>query len=195
MRKLFISFLVFVCAQCYANDVIVTMTQDKIEGKIIEVSDSEIKYKKASNPDGPTFVIKMDKVSTIVYENGEVDVVKQDAKEQKGTVFNKDEKVAEERKDKNGVGKLFYDKISHNGKIRKMYHNEDCSVVMDDYQFGDFLALNCPEASHIRAKGKTLCGISGLLCVILPPVGIPMAVNSVRLTRSALPEYNKSCAE
>ena len=56
----------------WAQDIIVTKDALKIEAKILEVSKSEIKYKKTSNMDGPTFVLSTDEISTIIYSNGEV---------------------------------------------------------------------------------------------------------------------------
>lgn len=56
----------------FAQDVIITKQSTRIDAKIVEVSDTEIRYKKHSNPDGPVFVINTEKVSSVLYENGEV---------------------------------------------------------------------------------------------------------------------------
>lgn len=56
----------------YAQDIIVTTDAQKIEAKIIEVSKSEIRYKEKDYPDGPTFVISTDEISSIIYANGKV---------------------------------------------------------------------------------------------------------------------------
>lgn len=55
-----------------AADIIVLTNNTRIDAKITEVSDTEIKYKKVSNPDGPAFVIKTEQISSIIYDNGEV---------------------------------------------------------------------------------------------------------------------------
>lgn len=55
-----------------AGDIIVLTNSTRIDAKILEVSETEIKYKKASNPEGPTFIIKTDQISSIIYENGDV---------------------------------------------------------------------------------------------------------------------------
>ena len=58
--------------QLMAADVIVLRNSTRIDAKILEVSDTEIKYKKANNLEGPTFTQKVDGISAIIYENGDV---------------------------------------------------------------------------------------------------------------------------
>lgn len=55
------------------NDVIITKTNEKIEAIIQEVDASTVKYKKASDPDGPVFTIDKKEISSILYGNGEVE--------------------------------------------------------------------------------------------------------------------------
>lgn len=55
-----------------AQDVIVTKKSERIDAKIIEVSDKEVRYKKQGNPDGPTFTIQTRQIATITYANGDV---------------------------------------------------------------------------------------------------------------------------
>lgn len=55
-----------------AQDLIITKKSERIDVKILKVSDSEVEYKKTSNPDGPTFTLATSKISSIMYANGEV---------------------------------------------------------------------------------------------------------------------------
>ena len=71
------SIALLMVSATWAQDIIVTTDAKKIEAKILEVSKSEIKYKKTSNPDGPTFVISTDEITTIIYSNGEVELYNQ----------------------------------------------------------------------------------------------------------------------
>ena len=54
------------------QDIIVTRSSERIDCVVTEVSDTEVKYKRADNPDGPLFVISTSKISSIIYKNGEV---------------------------------------------------------------------------------------------------------------------------
>ena len=61
----------------FAQDIIVTKDAKKIEAKITEVSKSEIKYKEWDNQEGPTFILEVADINTIIYSNGKVAVVYQ----------------------------------------------------------------------------------------------------------------------
>ena len=60
-----------------AQDVIVTKQSERIDATILEVSDQEVKYKKQSNPTGPTFTLSTAKIASIIYANGEVQTFSQ----------------------------------------------------------------------------------------------------------------------
>ena len=49
-----------------AQDVITLKDGSDVQAKILEVTTSEIKYKKYSNPDGPVFTVNKTDVSTII---------------------------------------------------------------------------------------------------------------------------------
>lgn len=55
-----------------AHDVIITHDAQRIDAVITEVSTVEVKYKQANFPTGPTFVLAIDDIATIIYSNGKV---------------------------------------------------------------------------------------------------------------------------
>ena len=55
----------------HAQDVIVKKDGNTITSKVTEITSSEIKYKKFSNQNGPTYTIGKNEVNYINYENGE----------------------------------------------------------------------------------------------------------------------------
>lgn len=57
-----------------AQDVISTVSGQVIRAKVLEVSPSVVKYKRESNPDGPTYTVYTSDLIKIIYENGEVDI-------------------------------------------------------------------------------------------------------------------------
>lgn len=57
-----------------AQDVIIFKTGEELKAKIAEVGLSEIKYKKADNPNGPLYTTVKAEVFMIKYENGTRDV-------------------------------------------------------------------------------------------------------------------------
>ena len=56
-----------------AQDVIVKKDGNTILSKVLEVNTSDIKYKKFSNQNGPTYTINKSEIMSINYENGEKD--------------------------------------------------------------------------------------------------------------------------
>ena len=66
------------CLLCWAGtvsaqDVILKKDNTTVLSKVIEITSTEIKYKKWSNQDGPTYSINRSLVTSIHYQNGEVD--------------------------------------------------------------------------------------------------------------------------
>ena len=59
MKKLLLSFALVLAASlsALAQDIIILKSSEKIEAKIVEISSSEIAYKKVNYLDGPTFRI------------------------------------------------------------------------------------------------------------------------------------------
>ena len=73
-RKLFATlFLISIAGMATAQDVIVKKDQSTVMSKVLEITSTEIKYKKWNNQDGPTYSINRSEVVSINYENGEVD--------------------------------------------------------------------------------------------------------------------------
>lgn len=53
-----------------AQDIIIFTSGEEVEAKVVEVSDTEVKYKTWSNQTGPTWVKKTSDIFMIRYENG-----------------------------------------------------------------------------------------------------------------------------
>ncbi len=68
-----ILFLLLCVASAVAKDVITKTDGTKIDAKVEEITESVIKYRKASNPTGPVYTIAKELVATVLYENGDID--------------------------------------------------------------------------------------------------------------------------
>ena len=69
--------ILWVASAAYAQDIIVTNDAQKIEAKIIEVSKTAIKYKEQDNLNGPTFVLEIKDLNSIIYSNGKITLFNQ----------------------------------------------------------------------------------------------------------------------
>jgi hypothetical protein len=72
---LFTFVISFAVNTVFAQDVIVLKSGDEIKSKVIEITPTEIKYKKFDNLEGPTIVILKSEASMIKYANGTEDVM------------------------------------------------------------------------------------------------------------------------
>lgn len=73
MKKLFILILISCVSGVYAQDVIVKKDGSTILSKVLEVNVSDIKFKKYSNMEGPTYTIPIKDILSINYSNGDKD--------------------------------------------------------------------------------------------------------------------------
>ena len=115
-----------------AQDVIVKKDNSTVLCKVLEVSSSEIKYKKWSNQDGPTYSTNISDVIRINYENGEVDN------------FN-EQTVTQEYNKKNTVPI-----ITNRGYLTRMGNTlamngsrlepDDVRMLLDDEQYDTYLS-------------------------------------------------------
>ena len=67
--------MAFIGVNASAQDVIVKRNGEELQCKILEVSKNEVKYKRWTNQDGPSFAEKKSDIFMIKYENGEKEVV------------------------------------------------------------------------------------------------------------------------
>lgn len=75
MKQLFVFAVILLSASyLYSQDVITLRTGEIINAKVAEVGISEVRYFKASNVDGPIYVVGKADISQIVYNNGNRDV-------------------------------------------------------------------------------------------------------------------------
>ena len=76
MKKLSLLFVLFCTSlMVMAQDVIVKKDGSTIQSKVMEISGTEIKYKKWSNLEGPLYNINKNEIYSINYQNGEVELI------------------------------------------------------------------------------------------------------------------------
>lgn len=64
----------------FSQDTITNRSKEAIPAKVLEVTKTEVKYKKADNPDGPAFTMDKSDVLMIRYANGTRDLFTEDEK-------------------------------------------------------------------------------------------------------------------
>lgn len=70
----------------YAQDIILEVSCNSIEAKVLTVDEAKIQYKKFSNLDGPVYTKRIEKIARITYQNGDVDVFSEGSDNKKEVV-------------------------------------------------------------------------------------------------------------
>ncbi|MBE6195939.1 MAG: hypothetical protein E7137_02455 [Rikenellaceae bacterium] len=78
-RALFLIPLLVASMTVAAQDTIVLKDGELLEAKVIKIGESEVEYKKWSNPDGPIYTLKRAHIFTIKYANGEKELFTESA--------------------------------------------------------------------------------------------------------------------
>lgn len=93
MKKIiFILALTFSFGNSYSQDTITKRNSEKIIAKILEISPTEVKYKKFAFQDGPTYIEKKSDIKMIIFANG----MKEEFEEQKVAIEVKSTTPAED---------------------------------------------------------------------------------------------------
>ena len=152
-----------------AKDVIVMKNTTPIEAKVLEVTPTEVKYKKISNLEGPIFVIYRSEINTIVYENGEVESFVQES----ATNTDKANTPQQAETSDNNTNKelQLYPTLD---RVKGQYVLGN--VTMNKKEYGNFLYDNCPVAYEKWHSGtkRVRCGwifaITGLTCEVMSTI-------------------------
>ena len=140
---LLLSTLFAIVYSAMSQDIIITTDSQKIEAVIETVSDSEVHYKRFTNPTGPTFIISTNKITSITYSNGEVE-----------TFMNNEMNIETQKTDKIAITQMY--------EIDDTYFYGD--IRMNEIEYVSFLEKNCPVAYQQYVKGNNKIGTAkGLL--------------------------------
>lgn len=147
MRK-FILSLVTICAATvlFAQDVIVTIDEQRISAKILEISSSEIKYLDFNNQDGPVYVLSTQEILSIQLANGDIKSYKRE------TTHDIVETTSTSKQSHNA---------SYLIRTGNRYHYNGIEMRGDVY--ANFLKNNCTEAYTKYQKGKTVSTVGWIL--------------------------------
>ena len=194
MKKTTLLLLCLLSMTAVAQDIIVTKDAKRIDAKVLEVSATEIKYKKFTYQDGPTFIISIADVSSVLYENGDVQVY--------GQQSEKDAQVPEQVKEpqvavpvqRKQIVTQQIQTISTEKKSEKNYTTETCKITcqdeyyylrcgenftrMDKKAYLRYIEMNCPDAWQSYQKGTKLWnagwGLFGAGLGVELLIGVPM---------------------
>ena len=166
-----------------AKDIIVLNNTSSIEAKILEVTPTEVKYKKLNYLDGPTFVIHKSDIRTITYGNGDVESFVQ--KEEKNVAVDSTSNSATASANDSATATVSTSTLPPIDSVKSDSSKEEPShpmldrikgkyvlgdLTMDKKEYGEFLYATCPSAykkwqsGSKRVKSGWTLLITGLTC-------------------------------
>ncbi len=144
-----------------AQDVIIFRNGEEAEVKVEEITPNEVKYKKTSNPDGPSYIFNKDEIFMIKYKNGEKDVFAPEAdfqqpeQPQSKPIVVKD--VTVKRKSPSGLANTY------NGAFLTDYEAMD--YLGPDYNEFSLQSDRMKQGFNLMLTGAILSATSAVLCV------------------------------
>lgn len=143
--------IVVVCS-LQAQDVIETTDGVRIEAKVTEISQTEIRYKEQSNLEGPVFILPVSGVKSITFSNGQVKLFNRPAAVNTPLTQNSATQVTiVKRSSDTGTTTIPSSKIE---KIDDTYYLDGTRLSQVAYEA--FLQKNCPEAYANMIRGQRL---------------------------------------
>ena len=167
MKKLLVLAFAVLCAISAIAadnvDILIKTNSEKIEAIIQEVSDTEVKYKKASNPNGPTYIVKLSELATIVYANGDVQAIEQKAEAAPQPAAQQPQPYYDGNNRynyNNGYNYAAFD--AKNGPMKHLEKDRFVieGMLLEGKSLNLFLQENCPIAYEYHKKWRN-CEIAG----------------------------------
>ena len=72
-KSIFLSLFLCLSICSFSQDIIITKDNERIDAKVLEITETDVKYVLFYYQDGPTYLIYKSNVKTIAYENGLVE--------------------------------------------------------------------------------------------------------------------------
>ena len=131
LKRLFTTlFLLCLVEIATAQDVIVKKDQTTVMSKVLEITSTEIKYKKWSNQDGPTYSINRSEVLSINFENGEVERFSGNAISQPNTILETTQITNKGFMDCSGTWLSLNGRILSEKEIQSLVSEEDYELYL-----------------------------------------------------------------
>jgi len=205
-RKIIFILLVLATRVGVAQDIIIKKDGTKISAKVIEISATNIKYRKFSNSNGPVYNIAKSSVFMIKYENGEKDVFNEKSekpsysslyienKEESETSNNPKTNKIKNNKENNNIDKFYHGSISagfgtcHGGIGAKLLVNLGTGTGDD----GLFLSLGTFKSELFWAAGIQWSASQLYMTLLYGDIGVKTTTTTVYTNNGSYSSYTES---
>lgn len=155
-----IAFVMFlVSCSCMAQDTIVTRSGKTILGNVMEVTTTEVKYKKMELADGPVYIENKSSIEKIKYKNGYTDVFQQEKSPETIVKTDKNQEETDYRR-----------KITLEPRGRKYVYGD--KLLSENQMHKMLLGLNNPEITRAVRGAKADKGLQYIGFAAIPLMAI-----------------------
>lgn len=171
MKKLIVLLIgcLSVAQVCVAQDVIVTRDSKRIDAKVEEISETEVRYHRQDNPAGPVFVMPTSQIASIVFANGDVTTFNtQPTQQQQQQAQSAQQNLYENSVVVGTAGLVRYTPGKLVGRENSQYYYGGVKISDDAYE--ELLKAVCPQAYNTLA----ISDVFGVFEWILGTVGFAL---------------------
>jgi hypothetical protein len=165
-----VAFLMVGICSITAQDLIILRDGNIIEARVLEISQTDIRYKRFEHLEGPTIVIPTSNVRSIRYENGTSEIITVAVRRNNDTALNQDQFIFGINVNAGGAFALLYEGGGPSVNIELGAGNFNCEIsLIYDWEFGFLATFN--YFWHSSIGGGYLGGGIGIGTWTLP-IGI-----------------------
>lgn len=172
MKNLFVTLMLLTATSAFAQDVLEQQDGSTLLVKVVEITSNEVKYKKYSNVDGPSYTLPLNEIRSLTYENGE--------KETFVSIKNK-EQVQEKTTHVLKAGTPIPLKISKAVKAAELNEGQSVQFYVDRDIVVDGITIipymTSVYGSVYMAKKSSWFGTKGKLGILINNLSLPNGVN------------------
>jgi hypothetical protein len=157
--------LVIASINAYSQDVIIKNDKTEIKGKVLEVGENDVKYKKKDNPNGPTYSVSKSSILIIIYANGEKETFTENQTQTQTQAPKTLKQILEEKERQNKTAKQPIQKeveYEESKKTPTVTQRSKVSEDVDDKDLALAKAINFTKANRLYLAGTNLTTLSKL---------------------------------
>jgi hypothetical protein len=160
--KLTVLFTLIITLKLAAQDIITKKNGDDVKSKVIEITFTEIKYKRFDNLEGPIFTLPKSEILIIRYENGSKDIFNQEKSD------SQQNSLASSTQNSTNKETVTAPSVSQNASSQEVASSTQ-TITLDDYNLGKIDAKRYYRGYTPAGTGTLATGlVAGSILSLIP---------------------------
>jgi hypothetical protein len=160
--KLTVLFTLIITLKLATQDIITKKNGDDVKSKVIEITFTEIKYKRFDNLEGPIFTLPKSEILIIRYENGSKDIFNQEKSD------SQQNSLASSTQNSTNKETVTAPSVSQNASSQEVASSTQ-TITLDDYNLGKIDAKRYYRGYKPAGTGTLATGlVAGSILSLIP---------------------------